>query len=670
MTETKNFGDVSWAEYAPRPGAGWRMPSDPSRYISVDDPYWGRVLDSARKAYGDPNIHFDTGQPSSRYDSIGDVAQPRHLVFGDGTRLPADGTVVYHDAVTKHDWAQNKDGTASLMGPDGHPGPPVAPAGYRKIGDQYAPVNVNGQQIAPQLGGVPNSENGFHTDPKTGVLTPKNGNGDYYTLGPDGKKHFFDKANAPITEEQYNSAQHRDPATPAPDEGLSTDEQQSGHAADAVKKLQAELKQRFTTISGAEEKLSEVLLTAHATTTAGQAKLNEIQKNIVAAVNNPAMDTTTAAGEKAYLTFLRSQVSAIRDLLASSSLNAEDQSKAAQALAALYAADNASTTNPPASPEITEPASPAPEQPGLTSPDLGGGGFTDPGLGPVTPMPDPYLSDVMGGMPGSNPLGADPMSALASMLPGALGSLGGAASPLEGLGGLASPLAGLGAGLGSQAAPHAADAVDKVEEKPEPSKQEKPGAGSEDKVEPAKAETKSPVPGSQPDEQSNGQPGSPPAPVAAPAPASPVVNLPDGSTSNARTPGSAQAVRDYLAGGTIDAAYRQNGMTLPPVGTPVTNPVDPTRLTCGDVAMFKDHYEPVLSSVKGYLNGQVVPLGQVISSPDFLGFIDPTALAAATGPAATAPPAGVPAQPAPVATPSPLTAPMAGVPAPAGLPSG
>ena len=65
MTGTKHFGDVQWDKYEPYPGAGWPMPSNPGRSISVDDPYWGHVLDNARKAYGDPNIHFDTDRPTN-----------------------------------------------------------------------------------------------------------------------------------------------------------------------------------------------------------------------------------------------------------------------------------------------------------------------------------------------------------------------------------------------------------------------------------------------------------------------------------------------------------------------------------------------------------------------------------------------------------------------------
>ena len=147
--------------------------------------------------------------------------------------------------------------------------------------------------------------------------------------------------------------------------------------------------------------------------------------------------------------------------------------------------------------------------------------------------------------------------------------------------------------------------------------------------------------------------GQPPTAVISAASPSASVKLPDGSTATARTPQAAQAIRDYLAGDTVDASYRKYGIALPPPGTPITHPVDPSRLTCGDLAMFKDHYVPVLSSVKAYLNGQVVPLGSVVSSPDFLGWIDPTAAASggAAAPAtATAPPGPpTPAAPAPPA---------------------
>jgi hypothetical protein len=119
--------------------------------------------------------------------------------------------------------------------------------------------------------------------------------------------------------------------------------------------------------------------------------------------------------------------------------------------------------------------------------------------------------------------------------------------------------------------------------------------------------------------------GSPPPALAPTATPTDTVRLPDGSSADARTPAAARAVRAYLGGDTVDGAYSKYNLTLPPPGTPVTSPVDPSELACGDVGVFRDHYVVALSSVKALANGQVVPLGSVASSPDFLGWIDPTA---------------------------------------------
>jgi hypothetical protein len=671
MTGAKHFGDVVWDSghdvIGWNPGRGWRMPSDRGSYITIDDPYWGHVLDNARKAYGDPAIHFDTD----------DQARTRHLVFGDGSTLPADGSVVYHDGPHNQTWAQNDDGTVSLIDPNGAPGPAFLPPGYRKVGDQYAPVNPAGQQVGPQQEGLPVSNGGFYTDPKTGVLTPKNTNGDYYTLSPDGTKRFFDRTGAAISEQQFNGGTDPRAGGPAAADGaLPTDQQQSGKAADAVKKLQDELQQHFTTISSAEEKLSEVLLNAHATNADGQAKLNAIQQKIIAAVNNPAMDTSTAAGERSYLTFLRSQVSAVQELLSSSGLNADDQGNTATALAALYAADNGGVT-PATTDGDDHAAAPAPDAalaaPGAVDPNLTDSGSGDAGLGPAPAMPDPSLADVLGAAMG--PPGADPMSPLGSMLPPGLGSLGGlgSGSPLDALSGLTGatgPLAGLASGPGIEGGRDRSSDPSDTTGEPDKTDSVK-GPDSTEKTAPVTSnDTAAPPPDqSAPhstagQDPQTGQPGQPPAPLVPPATAAPTVQLPDGSSAEARTPAAAQAVRDWLKGGTVDASYRQNGITLPPVGTPVINGVPPTQLHCGDVAMFTDHYEPVLSSVKGYLGGTVVPLSQVTSSPDFLGFIDPTGAVPTTTTIAGGGQSG--AQPAPLPAAAPADPAPAGASAPPG----
>jgi hypothetical protein len=592
MSGPRHFdGQTEWDVWDPKRGTegwtqpGWALPSDANRYIGKDDPYWNTVLDNARRTYGDPNIHYNTD----------DIGQPRRLVFGDQTPLPKDATVVYHDASTKRDWVQNDDGTVSLMGAGGTLNAPIAPSGYRTAGSGYAPIDAHGQQIAPQLSGVPNSDNGFHTDPATGVLTPENADGGYYTLGPDGAKTFFDKDGHPITAD-----------------ALATDLQQSGKAADAVAKLHDELKKQYSAMSDAEEGLSDVLLNAHAATAAGRQRLSEIQTKIIDAVDNPAMSTDTPAGERSFLTFLHSQVGAVNDLVTSGSLTADDQAKTASALSKLYGADD-SGGQPPAPPQPSQPE-PAPDA----------GTPADAGLVPDEPMPDPSLSP------------------LTSELPGALGGLGGlGGTPLDGLGGLAGAIAQL-AESASQAGDHGPDhdrSPGTVEKADDTTAKNKDAAGGADKPDPV-------------GKQSDGvdrQPATdgPPAPVAPPPtalvappptalvapPPTDTVRLPDGSSANARTPAAAQAVAAYLGGDTVDAAYRKNNLALPPPGTPVTNPVDPSQLACGDVGVFRDHYVVALSSVKALANGQVVALGSVASSPDFLGWIDPTATAGRPHPA-------------------------------------
>jgi hypothetical protein len=644
MSGPKHFdGQTQWDVWDPRRGTegwtqpGWALPSDASRYIGKHDPYWIAVLDNARHAYGDPNIHYNTDN----------VSRQRQLVFGDQTPLPKDGTVVYHDSSSGQSWAQNDDGTVSLVGPGGTLNPAVTPCGYRKIGEGYAPIDEHGRQIAPQLGGVPGSDNGFYTDPKTGLLTPKDAGGDYFTLGPDGHKSFFDKDGDPITQDQYAKGT----GPPASDPGLGTGEQESGKAADAVAKLHDELKKQYSAIGDAEQGLSQVLLTAHAATAAGQQTLDEIQRKIIDAVNNPAMSIDTPAGERSFLTFLHSQVGAINDLVTSGSLTADDQAKAARALSNLYAVDGSAGQTSDPGQSSSPPPPPAPSS-AAADPSAAGG---DAGLGPDEPMPDPSLSDVLGGAPPGTGMGADPLSSLASEFPGALGGLGGlggasGGTPLDGLGGLAgaiAPLVGLASQAGDRGPDHARspDTAGKADDTTDAAKGIKDVKGTDSGADKTDQVSKG-ADGTQaggPQEQSTGAPvtGGPPAPLAP----TDTVKLPDGSSANARTPAAAQAVAAYLGGDTVEAAYSKNNLALPPPGTPVTDPVDPSRLACGDVGIFKDRYVVALSSVKALAGGQVVALGSVSSSPDFLGWMDPTATSGRAGHAAV-PPAAAPSPPA------------------------
>jgi Domain of unknown function (DUF4226) len=647
VSGSKQFGEPTHWEVRPESitegwTQGWAAPHA-NFYIGSADKYWGRVLDEAREAYGDPNIHYNTDN----------IDQDRCLVFGDGTRLPTDGAVVYHDSSTRQNFLQNTDGTVRPIGSDGRVGAPITPVAYRKAADgSYAPLDGHDQQIAPLQAGIPFGDNGLHTDPATGLLTPKSANGDYYAVSPDGTKSYFDKNGAPIPADRSGTGAPR--TAPAPGGvGLSTDEQQSGRAADAVKKLQGELKNRYSAISDAEEKLSAVLLTAHATTADGQQRLNDIQHTIVEAVNNPSLSLATPAGEEAFLRFLRSQIKNIGDVVNSGDLTAEDQAAAAHALGQLYGQDAAAEhpehdqgADPSSSEAPGTPQTPA-SSPAVPPGPLADPVPIDPGVGSADPMPTP-LSDVLGDAP-LDGLRADSLPGLASMLPGALGGLGGlGASPLDGLSGLAgeaAPLAGLTSQLGDdRAGDHDRDVGEDTSghdthgDKDERSSGDNgPQSGS------GRHPGDQPQPGTQPDQTPGA--GAPPAgPASVPAPTT-LVSLPDGSNATARTPALAQAVAAHLAGTPVEAAYRAAGIQLPPPGTPVANPVDPSSLSCGTVGVFKDHYVVALSSVKAYQDGQVVPLAAVASSPDFLGWVDPSSLGAVGN---AAPAAAVPPAPAPV----------------------
>jgi hypothetical protein len=533
MTQARRFDEQTHWDRDPggvrAGGAGWAPPGA-DFFIDRADPYWGRVLDKARHAYGDPNMHFNT-------DSVG---QERQLVFGDGSPVPRDGSLAYRDAANDKTYLLNDDGTVSPLDPNGAVGQPVSPAGFRRTADgRYAPIDSTGHQVAPLM-----------------------------------------------------------PAPPATPSALPTDEQQSGRAADAVKKLHAEMQNRYSHLSDAEGKLSEVLLTAHATTADGQQKLQAIQHTIVEAIDNPDLSLDTPAGEQAFLTFLRGQVAAIGDVVTSGTLSAADQAKAVEALSNLYGSD-------PGSPPAAAEPEPAP---------------VEDGLGPEEPMPDPTLSDLgLGGV--GAPAGGEPLSALASAVPAALGAF-----PAGGLGGgfggdPFSSLAGLASQLGEL------PRRDGVADDSDVDKRSNDGTEHQQ----PQGDSATPPP-AQPEPAGKPGDGAPPAAASAAPPPTPTtaVSLPDGSTATARTAALAGAVKSYLGGTPVDAAYRQAGIDLPPPGTPVTDPVDPSALSCGAIGMFKDHYVVALSPVKALQNGQVVPLSTVASGPDFLGWMDPTAATSGT----------------------------------------
>ena len=245
------------------------------------------------------------------------------------------------------------------------------------------------------------------------------------------------------------------------------------------------------------------------------------------------------------------------------------------------------------------------------------------------------------------------------MLPamGGMSPLGGGGSPLDplsGLAGAAAPLAGLASQLGDQGSHPDDGSKDSRADDKKPDTDTADTKGNKDSQPPAQTgQQQTPVQAGQqpPSPEPAGTPGQgapPAAPAAAAAPASTTVALPDGSSASAKTPALASAVKSYLAGTPLDAAYQQANIELPPPGTPVTNPIDPNQLSAGYLGMFKDHYVVALSAAKALKDGQVVSLASAAAGPDFLGWIDPSTLVAGQQPAATptaAPPAAPQRQP-------------------------
>jgi hypothetical protein len=211
MTGNKFDGQTTWEPTDALRftwNGGWEVPGQ-DFVIDKNDPYWTTNLANAQAAYGDPNIRYNTDDNNAE----------RYLVFGDGTRVPADGTLVYHDSVNNQNWINNGDGTFTKADQNFQPvGQPFPPAGYRRMADgKYAPIDARGNQVGPlntQPANFPASP-GWHETPN-GVFTPLNTNGDYYEIDPaTGQHKYFDKNGHPISKEKYFAGTPFPQQTPA-----------------------------------------------------------------------------------------------------------------------------------------------------------------------------------------------------------------------------------------------------------------------------------------------------------------------------------------------------------------------------------------------------------------------------------------------------------------------
>lgn len=375
-------------------------------------------------------------------------------------------------------------------------------------------------------------------------------------------------------------------STTAPD-------RQEGAAADAIRNAEAALAHQNSTTAQVDLQVVTAVLNAHQRNAEGREALNKLQHDIEAAVRTRS-DLDTPAGARDFQRFLIGKLRDIRDVVANASLDDTSNSALMAAWASLYdsatpegdVAERHRSTDAPAGSRAESP----PPDDTTADPFLDAMPLDDPGLvpedAPAAPSsPPPAMAPAMpsipsfggGGVPGGFPLSA----------------------PLQGADTQRSPKDVDGAVLEGDPEDEPSDDQD-GDEQPDPHDAE-PAAVS---------------------------------PAAGPT----TVSLPNGETVTAANPQLAAAIKAAASGTPIADAFRQQGITIPPPGTAVTDPVDPSRLIPGDIGMLTDRHALALGQSRALLNGQIQHISTV-NGPSFLGWEHPPGPVTAVTPDRTDPPA-------------------------------
>lgn len=404
---------------------------------------------------------------------------------------------------------------------------------------------------------------------------------------------------------------------------------QTGAAATAIKKAESDLAQQNSSTAALDLMVISAVLNAHATSTAGAETLRALQREIDDAVRTRT-DLDTPAGARDFQRFLVGKLRHISRVIEEAGL--DDRSKAALATAwtALYESSKRVDATPgqaaPAeaaqdkaapvpkhnpAPAAAPAAVPLPAElppygadlPLAVDDPLAGLLPTAPAPAPATPAPAGPSAPVP-----QIPVPAPTLPAAAAMPAGGapLGVPSGLPFPRGGTArddglSLADLLAAEEAALAGEPTPEADDEDAPEKDVPDP---EKAAERDDAKAAPDKPE-------------------------------STVVKLPGGEQITAPTPALARVLTAALAGTPIGEAFQREDLPVPPPGTPVPHPVDPSRVGTGDVAMFTDRQALAIDRDRALLDGQIRPVS-AISGPSFLGWLHPPA-AGETAPSATTP---------------------------------
>ncbi len=386
--------------------------------------------------------------------------------------------------------------------------------------------------------------------------------------------------------------------------GMPESDREQGEAAEAMAGAEAALAHQNSTSSQLDMQVITAILNAHLKAVEGREALTKLQRETEAAVLTRS-DLDTPAGARDFQRFLIGKLKDIRAVVLNASLDDTSKSALMAAWTSLYdASKNGADDRPPAAAVPVAAPAGSSTQPPVDDPEAGWDPLLDPMLAddPGLPAGDPPLQAPAGGT-------AAPATPPTPMVP-PVPSLG--TAPLPGLGGLGGlPLPGLEeAGRTDPALRGVRDEGLVGTHDPETGDHQ----GDEDKA--------------HDEDVSADQPDSPPAGPT-------TVALPDGDTVTAANPQLAAAIKAAVGGAAIADAFHQQGISIPPPGTTVTDPIEPLQAIPGDIGIFTDRHALALGHEKALLDGQIQGIATV-SGPSFLGWEHP--------PAATAP-AAPPAEP-------------------------
>jgi Domain of unknown function (DUF4226) len=387
-----------------------------------------------------------------------------------------------------------------------------------------------------------------------------------------------------------------------PDDAPAPDHQE-GDAADAIRNAEVALAHQNSTTAQVDLQVVTAVLNAHQKAVAGTQALTRLQRDIEGAVATRS-DLDTPAGARDFQRYLIGKLRDIRAVVAGANLDDTSNSALMAAWTSLY------NSAQPDSEATDDQRRPAGSGPAASTP-----GAAQNGTAATESDPNPYFDALPEddlGLPTEDMPAHDasaPASTAAGMpsIPsfGGGGLPGGAGWGMPGGLALPGPLPDGDAQLSPKDLDNERLTSDEPEDRPVSDRDDPERAGHEHD-----------------------------GPAAGPTTAT----LPNGETLTAANPQLAAAIEAAASGTPIAEAFRHEGMTIPPPGTAVSEPVDPSRLAPGDIGMFTDRHALALGESRALVNGQIQHISTV-NGPGFLGWEHPPVPVGAPEPDRTEPPA-------------------------------